>query len=131
MVSQLRIAYETSMPLHVLARAAEDEGKSLFSVIECQSRLLDAGGDPRLSDENRRVATNGALIEAERLELDILRRHHTGDWGCVCQEDRDANTLALVDGSRILSAYIVKGARFYVITESTREVTTVLLADEY
>ena len=80
------------------------------------------------------VATNGALIEAERLELDILgllRRHHTGDWGCVCREDRDANTLALVDGSRILSAYIVKGARFYVITESTREVTTVLLADEY
>ncbi len=35
------------------------------------------------------------------------------------------------DGTRILSAYVVKGAKLHVITEADRSVTTVLLADEH
>ncbi len=82
----------------------------------------------------RVVATNAAHMEAERLEIDLIdmvRRHHTGDWGDVCQEDRDANTMALVTGGRILSLYVFRGIRFYVITDDPRDFTTVLLSDEY
>ena len=34
-----------------------------------------------------------------------MNRHHRGDWGTVCDEDKAANDQALVDGTRILSAY--------------------------
>ncbi|AWV20028.1 DNA modification methyltransferase-related protein (plasmid) [Roseomonas mucosa] len=34
-----------------------------------------------------------------------LARHAQGDWGCVCNEDREMNDEALELGNRILSAY--------------------------
>ena len=61
----------------------------------------------------------------------FLRRHASGDWGDLCPSDKALNREALRNGSRIFSAYEVEGRRFYVITESDRAVTTVLLADEY
>ena len=61
----------------------------------------------------------------------LLRRHASGDWGDLCPGDKALNRKALLDGSRIFSAYEIEGRRFYVITESDRAVTTVLLADEY
>ena len=36
---------------------------------------------------------------------EFLARHVTGDWGDLDDEDRSLNDAALIDGSRILSAY--------------------------
>ena len=47
----------------------------------------------------------------------------TGDWGDLDEEDQPVNDAALIDGSRILSAYVTrKGVRIWVITEAVNEV---------
>jgi hypothetical protein len=54
------------------------------------------------------VATPGALEalqEFGQTPTEFLTRHAKGDWGVVCEEDRQANEQALIDGSRLLSAY--------------------------
>jgi len=64
--------------------------------------------------------------------LTSLRRHCHGDWGDVCAEDRAANNRAVVEGTRILSAYDTKDLpKIWIITEADRSVTTVLFPDEY
>ena len=70
--------------------------------------------------------------------MDFLKRHLRGDWGDeLCQEDKMLNDQALVDGSRILSAYrTVKNVRLWVITEAQddqghRVATTILKPSEY
>ena len=61
-----------------------------------------------------------------------LRRHASGDWGEVDDDDRRANDAALSDGTRLLSAYTsAGGTSFWIITEADRSVTTVLLPDDY
>lgn len=63
--------------------------------------------------------------------IQALKRHITGDWGEVCEEDKAANDEALRTGDRILSAYISNGHRFWIITEADRSATTILLPEEY
>ena len=72
--------------------------------------------------------------------LRCLTRHARGDWGCVCDEDRQSNDKALVAGGRILSSYPIDptqpskgyGANtLWIITEGDRSATTFLLPDEY
>lgn len=79
------------------------------------------------------VSTPNAL--ARLTQEDILhgiQRHQAGDWGDLDEEDRQANDQALVNGTRILSVYrAANGTRFWLITESTREVTTILLPEDY
>jgi DNA primase len=79
------------------------------------------------------VATPNAL--AQLTELDIrtaLARHIRGDWGDVCEEDRQANDTALEEGTRLVSVYhSAKKVKFYLITEWDRSVTTVLLPEDY
>jgi hypothetical protein len=59
-------------------------------------------------------------------------RHARGDWGDVCEGDRQANDGALTDGSRLLSAYQTKtGTRLWVLTEADRSSTCLLLPEEY
>lgn len=79
------------------------------------------------------VATRGAAAELTQPEmLAALQRHQRGDWGELDVEDRKANDQALVDGTRLLSAYrTAGGTKFWVITEWDRSVTTVLLPEEY
>jgi hypothetical protein len=61
-----------------------------------------------------------------------IQRHQAGDWGELSDENREANDQALVQGTRILSAYTaVTGTRFWIITEADREATTVLLPEDY
>lgn len=60
-----------------------------------------------------------------------LARHQAGDWGDVCEEDRGLNDEALKDGSRILSVYHDGATKFWIITESDRSATTVLLPEDY
>ena len=81
----------------------------------------------------RIVATPNALQNL--LQEDIhtgLQRHQAGDWGELDNADREANDRALIDGTRILSAYrAAKGTRFWIITEADRSATTVLLPEDY
>jgi hypothetical protein len=68
---------------------------------------------------------------------EFLARHVTGDWGDLDDEDRNLNNAAVIDGSRILSAYTTrKGERIWIITEAVNEVglrycTTTLKPEEY
>ena len=89
----------------------------------------------------RIVATPGALEALERTNEQAdayLRRHASGDWGIVCSEDGALNDQAVVDGSRIMSAYLLPDeTKLWVITEATvdesgnRPATTLLLPEEY
>jgi hypothetical protein len=88
------------------------------------------------------LSTPGALEAFRRNDqsfLPFLERHLNGDWSDtdLCEEDREANEQALVDGSRLLSAYRLKdGTKVWCITEAVgenghREATTFLLPEEY
>jgi hypothetical protein len=79
------------------------------------------------------VITPNAL--SNLLSVDVLLalgRHASGDWGEVNAEDWQSNQLALGRGERLLSAYrSAAGVKFWIITESDRSVTTVLLPEDY
>lgn len=57
--------------------------------------------------------------------------HSSGDWGIVCDEDKQINDDAVRNGGRILSAYETSRGKIWIITESDRTVTTVLFPHEY
>lgn len=79
------------------------------------------------------VATANALHHLDPANMFMaLQRHQAGDWGLVGAEDWAANDLALIEGTRLLSAYdSSEGVRFWVITEWDRSLTTVLLPEDY
>ena len=86
------------------------------------------------------VATPGALEalrDSGQSPADFLSRHMQGDWGEVCDEDKTLNDQALIDGSRLLSAYrTLKAVKVWIITEAAddrghRAATTILLPSEY
>ena len=61
-----------------------------------------------------------------------LLRHARGDWGDVGEAGRRENESALSQGSSLHSAYHNRrGVAFWVMTEATRSLTTVLLPDDY
>jgi hypothetical protein len=61
-----------------------------------------------------------------------LERHQRGDWGDLEAEDRQVNDDALEHGGRLVSAYSDRHkVVFWIITESDRSLTTVLLPEDY
>ena len=86
----------------------------------------------------RIVATPGAVREMDRLLVhpaELLKRHSSGDWGELDDQDRRQNELALIHGLRLLSSYVMRRdgveTTLWVITEADRSVTTILLPQEY
>ena len=88
----------------------------------------------------RILATPGvlaALEHASQNTSEFLSRHLAGDWGAVSADDKAANDESLLDGSRLLSAYVLTtDVKIWIITEAVddhgnRETTTILLPDEY
>jgi hypothetical protein len=81
------------------------------------------------------VATPGALAlleESGENAAAFLSRHVRGDYGEICDEDCQLNDQAIMDGSRVLSAYRTsKGDRLWIITEADRSSTCLLRPDEY
>ena len=74
------------------------------------------------------VATPGVFEKLSTVDVgDALRRHMTGDWGDVCNQDRQANDDALAHGSRLFSVYHSGAVKFWIITEADRSVTNVEL----
>lgn len=78
-----------------------------------------------------------ALEESNQSSFEFIAKHSRGDWGIVNDEDKAANELSLIDGSRLLSAYrTAKGVKLWIITEAAddrghRAATTILLPEEY
>jgi hypothetical protein len=81
------------------------------------------------------VATPGALAalaEAGEDPATFLDRHTAGDWGDLCEEDRQANETALQTGARLFSAYqTAQDVKLWIITEADRRATCLLLPSEY
>jgi hypothetical protein len=88
----------------------------------------------------RTLATPAALKaieDAGQTPEFFLEKHVQGDWGEVDDDDKRSNDQALVDGSRLLSAFrTLKNVRIWVITEAAddegkRSATTTILPSEY
>ena len=87
------------------------------------------------------VATPGALeaIQASGQSPEVfLGAHLEGHWGGeLCEEDRRLNDEALLDVSRLLSAYrTLRGIKLWVLTEAAdddgrRASTCLLLPSDY
>ena len=81
------------------------------------------------------VATPGALAalkKAGQQPGEFLTRHINRDWGDLDEDDRKENEYSLDQGFRLLSAYRTHaGDKLWIITESDRSVTTLLLPEEY
>ena len=87
--------------------------------------------NPRFNP-GRLMITRNAKNALPRREVDAaINRHLSGDWGDVCQSDWQRNEQALRDGDRLLSVYQTQdGEKFWIITESDRSATTVLLPSD-
>jgi hypothetical protein len=87
------------------------------------------------------VATPGALealARAGEAYLPYIGRHLRGDWGDLAAEDAALNDAAIAhEGDsdrqgRVLSQYRTAcGERIWIITESDRSASTILLPSEY
>jgi hypothetical protein len=92
------------------------------------SRSASGGG----AQSNCGIVTDYGTGRNQDDTRNALNRHKSGDWGGLEEEDRQANDRALVEGTRILSAYHTgTGLKFWIVTEADRSVTTVLLPEDY
>lgn len=79
------------------------------------------------------ASTPNALSKLTQEDILVgIQRHQAGDWGDVDERDREANELALIEGTRLWSVYhAANGVKFQLITEADRSVTTVMLPEDY
>ena len=88
-----------------------------------------------LFDLGQTVMTIGAkeaLAESNQFSSEFLARHQVGDWGIVSKEDSEENDFSVKNDFRVFSAYKTsQEVKIWVITESDRSVTTILLPNEY
>jgi hypothetical protein len=78
------------------------------------------------------VATRNALSTLTPEEIaTAIARHASGDWGEVPPDAWAENELSLKEGFRLFSVYRARDQKFWIITESDRSATTVLLPEDY
>jgi hypothetical protein len=79
------------------------------------------------------VSTPNALSQLTPEDILMgIKRHQAGDWGTLDTHDWNENERALKHGGRLFSQYhSTAGLKFWVITESDRSVTTLLLPEDY
>ena len=79
------------------------------------------------------VITANAQARLPMHDVDTaLRRHLRGDWGELDAHDVQENQRSLQDSCRLLSSYRARdGTPFWIITEASRDYTTVLLPEDY
>ena len=62
----------------------------------------------------------------------LLERHLACDWSDMCEDDQRCNREAVKSGSRVFSSFILADeTKIWVVTESDRSCTTILLPSEY
>src|SRR6266540_3427448 len=73
-----------------------------------------------------------ALEISGEMPIQFLRRHVSGDWGEVSEEDAQENELSLREDFRLLSAFRTGKDQkaIWIITEADRS-ATILLPSEY
>jgi hypothetical protein len=114
--------------IHALARKAKNQTSLRSSQQQTkQTQLFSLG---------QLVATPGALAPLEKAgqsPAEFLARHVQGDWGELGEEHHHENRLALQRGFRLLSSDRTPAldTKLWVITETDRSVTTLLLPEEY
>lgn len=63
---------------------------------------------------------------------DCLKRHASGDWGGLDEQDKKENECSIDKYLRLFSSYdYADGRKIWIITEADRSVTTILFPDEY
>ena len=79
------------------------------------------------------VSTPNALDRLTQEDiLAAIGRHQAGDWGDMDAQDKAANERALVEKTTLFSFHrSAAGVKFWLITESDRSVTTVLMPEDY
>lgn len=86
------------------------------------------------------VATPAAMAALEKNKqngAEFLDRHSKGDWGEIAAEDakqNDGNFSSGADSKSDMLHSVYKlddGTKIWIITEWTREVTTILLPEDY
>lgn len=83
------------------------------------------------------VATRGIVDKMEECAAfcdDVqlaLFRYFDGDWGELCEEDKEANEWAVHNAERVLAAYNTCEGKIWIITEWDRSATTILFPEEY
>ena len=88
-------------------------------------------------ETGRLLQTRGiaaSIEEAPELLNEIINAFNNyicGNWGQLCEEDKQANEEAIENGGRILARYKTSQGDIYIITEADRSVTTILFCDEY
>ena len=79
------------------------------------------------------VVTPGAALGLDPKDVQTsIARHTRGDWGELEPDERRLNDERLEKGGPLASIYKdSRGIKFYILTESDRSVTTILLPEEY
>ena len=86
-----------------------------------------------VSTKNAMKMLNDKMISP----LSFLQRHQSGDWGNICEEDKEQNNLAIEhEGNvekqkRVMSVYRIGTQTIWIITENNRSVTTLLRPCDY
>ncbi|WP_458737152.1 DUF6094 domain-containing protein [Pseudomonas chlororaphis] len=118
--------------LTISSSTSEEEAPPAPPTVETRPHLTEP-----MFPSGRLVCTNAVHHLVENGSLDLtpyVRRHLAGDWGELCDEDKQANQQALKCGDRLFSAYDISAGdetRLWIITEADRSVTTVLLPEDY
>ena len=86
------------------------------------------------------VATPNALRVLQKAGVrpaTLLHRHQRGDYGDLCEEDKEINNTAISNENnpemqqRVMSSYKVGNESIWIISEWNREVTTLLCPSDY
>lgn len=100
-------------------------------------RAVPPAGDMRVNSD--RVELGRVVITATALNVldshsvrQALANHQSGEWGLVSEALRSANAFSLGNGGRLLSMWLDDNQHeFWVLTESNRTFTTVLIPSEF
>ncbi len=60
-----------------------------------------------------------------------LKRHASGDWGDMDEQDKRENEYAIGKYLRLFSSYNYRDKKIWIISEADRSVTTILFPSEY
>ena len=77
---------------------------------------------------------DNAINENKKYYIELINcfeKYLTGDWGDLCEQDKQANEDALINNERLLASYLTSKGKVYIITERDRSCTTILFANEY